>query len=84
VKHVSSIKEYELCHACRAPLNAAGRTPVNFVTGVSCDSCIDQRTDEQRARYAARQDQVRLAEKKGETHIGATFGSVRKPTVLDE
>lgn len=83
VKHDLAIGEYELCHACRAPVNAAGRASVNFVAGVSCESCIDQRTDVQRARYAARQDQVRLAEKKGETHIGATFGSVRKPAAFD-
>ena len=84
VKHDLEIGEYELCHACRTPVNAAGRASANFVAGVSCDTCIDQRTDEQRARYAARQDQVKRAEEKGETHIGATFEIVRKPAAFDE
>ena len=83
VKHGLEVGEYELCHACRTPVDTAGRASANFAPGVSCDSCIDQRTDEQRARYAARQDQIKLAENKGEVHVGATFGSARKSSAID-
>ena len=73
VKHDLELGEYELCHACRWPVSAAGRSSSNFVAGVSCDHCIDLRTDKQRARYAARQAQVKLAEKHGKLHVGATY-----------
>jgi len=83
VKHDLKLGEYELCHACRWPVNPAGRSSSNFVAGVSCDRCIDQRTDKQRARYAARQAQVKLAEKHGELHVGATYEAVKKSTAFD-
>ena len=73
VKHDLELGEYELCHACRWPVSATGRASSNFVAGVSCDHCIDLRTDKQRARYAARQAQVKLAEQHGKLHIGATY-----------
>ena len=72
-RHDLKLGEYELCHACRWPVSAAGRSSSNFVAGVSCDHCIDLRTDKQRARYAARQAQVKLAEKHGKLHVGATY-----------
>ena len=78
VKHGLEPGEHELCHACRRPVNVAGRSSTNFVTGVSCDSCIDQRTSKQRTRYAARQTQVELADKRGELHVGATYETVKK------
>lgn len=82
VKHGLEIGEHEVCHACRWPLDAAGRASPNFVKGVSCDHCIDQRTDLQRERYATRQTQVELAKARGEVHIGATYEAAKK-TVVD-
>lgn len=84
VKHDLELGEYEVCHACRWPLNAAGRSSSNFVAGVSCDHCIDQRTDTQRERYADRQTQIKLAKERGEVHIGATYEAVKKSAALDE
>jgi len=46
---------------------------------VSCDHCIDARTDDQRKRYAARQHQVEIADARGEPHIGATAAHMKKP-----
>ena len=83
VKHDLELGEYELCHACRSPVSAAGRASANFVAGVSCDRCIDQRTDGQRERYAARQVQIKLAEEQGKMHVGATYKAVKKSTSFD-
>jgi UPF0176 protein len=83
VKHDLEIGDYQLCHACRSPVSAAERTSANYVAGVSCDRCIDQRTDEQRARYAARRDQMNRAKEKGEVHIGASYQSLKKSTGSD-
>ena len=75
VKHGLKIGDYELCHACRTPVSSIARSSSNFVLGVSCDRCINQRTDKQRARYAARQAQIELAEDFGVSHLGVNYGA---------
>jgi len=80
VKHDLEIGEYDVCHACRWPVSAAGRSSSNFVVGVSCDHCINQRTDIQRERYAARHAQIKLSREQGELHVGATYEAVKKST----
>nr|WP_187968178.1 rhodanese-related sulfurtransferase [Aquibium microcysteis] len=63
--------EAELCRACRRPLTAADRASPLFSVGVSCPHCHDRRSEEDRARYAERQRQVALAERRGEgPHLG--------------
>lgn len=62
--------EAELCRACRSPLTAQAKLSEKYEAGVSCPSCFDTRTEEDRARYAERQKQIRLAQKRGERHIG--------------
>ena len=37
---------------------------------ISCPGCHHERTPEERARYAERQRQIKLAKKRGEKHIG--------------
>jgi UPF0176 protein len=66
---------YDLCHACRAPISAADRASPFYVSGVSCPACHAERSDAQRARYAERERQARLAEARGETHLGAVLRS---------
>ncbi|MDA0238606.1 MAG: rhodanese-related sulfurtransferase [Proteobacteria bacterium] len=78
VKHDLELGDYELCHACRSPVSVAGRASANFVVGVSCDRCIGQRTEKQRARYAARRAQSKLAEGRGEVHVGRTYEAAKK------
>jgi UPF0176 protein len=62
--------EAELCRACRAPLTAEAKASEMYEEGVSCPSCYGTRTAEDRARYAERQKQIRLAHARGERHIG--------------
>jgi UPF0176 protein len=67
--------EAELCRACRRPLTPDERTSPEFREGVSCPHCHDRRSDEDRIRYAERQRQVELAEKRGTAvHIGQRPG----------
>lgn len=61
VKHGLEIGEHSLCRACRRPVSPEGRQSVRFVPGISCPACHDERTDEQRARYAERQRQSELS-----------------------
>lgn len=83
VKHGLELGDYDVCHACRSPLTVAERESSNYVPGVSCDHCIDQRTDKQRESYAARAAQIKRAKEKGEVHLGATYGAVKKKTPVD-
>ena len=78
VKHDLKLGEYELCYACRWPVNAAGRESPNFVAGISCDHCINQRSEKQRARYASRQERIKLAKEQGAAHVGANYKAMKK------
>ncbi|GMN03743.1 rhodanese-related sulfurtransferase [Erythrobacter sp. MTPC3] len=70
VKHGLELGSYGLCFACRMPLNEAEMASPDYEAGVSCPHCINDRDDEQRARYAERQRQQQLAKARGEAHIG--------------
>ena len=84
VMHNLQPGNYAQCHACRSPVDAIGQSSHNFVEGVSCDQCIDQRSDEQRVRYTARQEQVKLAQGRGEAHIGVAFNTFQNLTAFDD
>ena len=60
-----------LCHGCRRPVSAKDRASPLFVAGVSCPACHAVRTDAQRAGYAERDRQERLAKVRGTAHVGA-------------
>lgn len=62
--------EAELCRACRHPLTVHDRASPLFAAGVSCPHCHEARGEDDRARYAERQRQVALAERRGEVHVG--------------
>ncbi|MFT4026587.1 MAG: rhodanese-related sulfurtransferase [Novosphingobium sp.] len=62
-----------LCHACRRPVSAEGQQSPHYVEGISCAACHDERSDEQRAGYAERHRQEKLAEGRGEAHVGAVL-----------
>ncbi len=62
---------YELCHACRRPIDAQDLASPLYEAGVSCPACHSERTDEQRASYRERHRQELLAAERGEAHVGA-------------
>lgn len=64
--------DIELCRACRRPVTAEGKLSPYYQHGISCQACYDERTDEDRARYAEREKQIVLAKKHGRPrHIGS-------------
>ncbi|WP_174291461.1 oxygen-dependent tRNA uridine(34) hydroxylase TrhO [Sphingomonas bacterium] len=65
---------HTLCHACRMPVSPADRASPLYHEGVSCPACHAARSDEQRQGYAERHRQTRLAEARGEAHVGAVLG----------
>lgn len=62
--------DYTLCHACRRPLSAADKADPAYEAGVACPHCVAEYTAEDRARFRERERQVRLAEGRGQRHIG--------------
>ncbi len=72
VGHGLAESDVELCRACRRPISPEDKLSQFFEEGVSCAGCYDERTPEDRARYAERQKQVKLAELRGaHKHIGS-------------
>jgi UPF0176 protein len=70
VGHGLEIGELDLCRGCRTPIGADDRASDLFIDGVQCPACAATRTDAQRRRYAERQKQVDLAERRGQGHLG--------------
>ena len=75
VRHGLEQGTFQLCRACRRPLDAKALAHPDYEEGVSCPACITERTPEQRAGYAERKRQEALARTRGQMHVGA----VRKP-----
>ena len=74
VKHGLEPGSYILCPSCRHPVSAADQRSRKYIEGVACPGCYDKISDERKARSAERHKQMKLAEKRGEKHIGASFG----------
>lgn len=64
---------YELCRACRRPIDAEARRHPDFEEGVSCSGCMTDYSDDDRARFRERQRQEDLAQARGNSHIGQKF-----------
>ncbi|MEM5516605.1 rhodanese-related sulfurtransferase [Henriciella sp. AS95] len=70
VGHGLELGTFYLCYACKTPVSEEERQDARFVEGLSCPSCHDKLTDDQRARFSERQRQIALAKQRGELHLG--------------
>ena len=61
---------YEQCFACRHPLSAEELSSADFEQGVSCPYCVGDRDGDELAGLRERQQQVALAQARGDQHIG--------------
>ena len=71
VGHGLATGPHELCRACRFPLGPDDKQSSLYTEGVSCPRCHDRTTDEQKQRFADRQQQVELSRSRGERHLGS-------------
>jgi len=71
VDHQLNKGQYDQCYACRMPITEKDKTHTHYKKGVSCHHCINNVTDEQRARYGEREKQMTLARQRGHAHIGS-------------
>lgn len=78
VGHGLAESDVELCRAYRRPISPEDKLSQYFEEGVSCASCYDERTPEDRARYAGARKQVKLAEKRGRINTSVADGILRQ------
>lgn len=70
VKHDLSEGNYDLCHGCRNPITNKDKLSDNYIKGVCCNKCINEKTSDQINRYKSRQKQINLSKIKNESHLG--------------
>lgn len=71
VDHKLQKGTYDQCHACRLPITEEDKRSEKYEQGVSCPSCFDKKSEQQRKRFAERERQVQLAKARGEQHLGS-------------
>lgn len=71
VNHRLEKGSYDQCHGCRYPITEADKQSDRYMEGIACPRCYDTQTPEQRARFAERQKQIKLAKERQQQHIGA-------------
>lgn len=72
VRHGLEPGDYDMCRACRRPIDEDDKASPEFIEGVSCPYCADETSADQKQRFAERQKQIALSKKRGERHIGLT------------
>ncbi|MEM1231736.1 MAG: rhodanese-related sulfurtransferase [Pseudomonadota bacterium] len=70
VDHALSPGEYRQCFACRRPVSPQATASPKYREGVSCPACFDEKSEQERAGYMERQNQMALARDRGVAHIG--------------
>ena len=63
--------EYYQCFGCRRPLSEIDLKSEYYEKGVSCHHCYESSSAKDKERYAQRQLQIELAEKRGHVHMGS-------------
>ena len=76
VNHKLEQGNYDQCHACRMPITESDKQKKEYRSGVSCHYCFAKSSAEQVERFAEREHQVRIAESRGESHIGQAMEGV--------
>jgi len=62
---------HALCHACRRPILPEDCKHPDYEEGVSCQRCVAETSEADKARFRERQRQIALARARGVRHLGA-------------
>ena len=68
VKHGLDLGDYDMCFACRMPINDEDKKHKNYIKGQSCHHCFNFSNEKQ--KFKERQKQIEIAKKKNQAHIG--------------
>jgi UPF0176 protein len=69
LKHGLKTGTFKMCSGCRKPISSKDRKSKKYEEGVSCPSCYDNLTPEQKSRFRMRQSQIYKAKISGQKHI---------------
>ena len=61
---------YDMCFACRMPINEEDKKHKFFVQGESCHHCFNVSNLKQKQKFKERQKQIELSKLKNKSHIG--------------
>jgi len=70
VNHDLEKGSYDQCHACRRPITESDKRSEHFIAGASCPRCYQDISQDKKLRLLEREKQMRLAEQRGEAHMG--------------
>ncbi len=70
IGHGLGVGSFRLCHGCQSPLSAEQREHSLFEFGICCEYCSDTMTEARRHGLGMRLEQMKLAQSRGEKHIG--------------
>jgi UPF0176 protein len=70
VDHQLNKGHYDMCHACRQPINDTDKASPKYEKNISCPYCFDTLTEEKRKSVTERAKQMALAKLRGEVHLG--------------
>ncbi len=64
---------YDMCHACRMPIDEDDKKSPHYEPGIACPNCYQSSNETQRKRFAERQRQIELSKARGEAHMGKIY-----------
>ena len=56
--------DFDMCHACRMPIDENDKTSEHYIEGVSCPHCYNLHSEERKERFVERQKQIELAKQR--------------------
>jgi len=56
--------DFDMCHACRMPIDENDKVSEHFIEGVSCPNCYNLHSEERKERFVERQKQIELAKQR--------------------
>lgn len=84
VAHGLAPADLTSCFGCRHPLSAADHESPAFEEGVSCPHCAEELSETRKASARERHRQVRLADRRGLSHLGTDAQPANAPPRPDE
>ena len=61
--------DFDMCHACRMPIDEKDKAGEHYIEGVSCPHCYNLHSEERKERFVERQKQIELAKQREKTSL---------------
>ena len=61
--------DFDMCHACRMPIDENDKASKHYIEGVSCTHCYNLHSKERKERFVERQKQIELAKQREKARL---------------